>query len=284
MKFLEYVDETTREQIINEWSFFGSDDKKKDEEVSISSTDLKNIFNKAISLAKKEVNKIPLLKKYVKFDDITDFDTFTEKFSIHLFSIDAWDITSKARDDDEYDKKVTPVYDKVYAIEKILNNEIKKDPLLKNFEYDTDGDWDDSTLYFQKKSGVKITITDKGTTDSANRKYDPKTYFKKAGAELKKVLNDPKYKDIKNGVKLNTSPDAFGTNEFANEESKWANLGPFRFSKNDSKLFYSLKDACDKVMKNLGDDTYSIRPRTYRNKVFDKGYIHLENKLLNKDD
>lgn len=156
MRFFDYVSKETKEEILKEWSLFKKKPEKED--IEIDEKDLKQTYYHAISAVKKYVSQFPLVKKHAKFNDITDYDEFKTFLVLTFFMIDAWDLTPKARDDDEYDQKVTPVYNQVYEFAKFLNEKYENDRILKYFVFDADGDWDDCSLDISPKSQYNIKI------------------------------------------------------------------------------------------------------------------------------
>lgn len=147
--------EQEEKQVTLEWSLFKKKPQKETVEVKLS--EMKSIINKAKALVKAKVNKLPDLKKFVSYNN----EPYDEDYDYHeIFSIDAWDITSKARDDYEYEHKVEPIYEMVYDLVKKLNEEIKNNPSFKYFDFDTDGDWDDLSVYISPKSNYTVKITE----------------------------------------------------------------------------------------------------------------------------
>ena len=147
--------EQEEKQVTLEWSLFKKKPQKETVEVKLS--EMKSTINKAKALVKAKVNKLPDLKKFVSYNN----ESYDEDYDYHeIFSIDAWDITSKARDDYEYEHKVEPIYDMVYDLVKKLNEEIKNNPSFKYFDFDTDGDWDDLSVYISPKSNYTVKITE----------------------------------------------------------------------------------------------------------------------------
>ena len=147
--------EQEEKQVTLEWSLFKKKPQKETVEVKLS--EMKSIINKAKALVKAKVNKLPDLKKFVVYNT----EPYDEDYDYHeIFSIDAWDITSKARDDYEYEHKVEPIYEMVYDLVKKLNEEIKNNPSFKYFDFDTDGDWDDLSVYISPKSNYTVKITE----------------------------------------------------------------------------------------------------------------------------
>ena len=147
--------EQEEKQVTLEWSLFKKKPQKETVEVKLS--EMKSTINKAKALVKAKVNKLPDLKKFVVYNN----EPYDEDYDYHeIFSIDAWDITSKARDDYEYEHKVEPIYDMVYDLVKKLNEEIKNNPSFKYFDFDTDGDWDDLSVYISPKSNYTVKITE----------------------------------------------------------------------------------------------------------------------------
>lgn len=145
--------EQEEKQVTLEWSLFKKKPQKETVEVKLS--EMKSIINKAKALVKAKVNKLPDLKKFVSYNN----EPYDEDYDYHeIFSIDAWDITSKARDDYEYEHKVEPIYEMVYDLVKKLNEEIKNNPSFKYFDFDTDGDWDDLSVYISPKSNYTVKI------------------------------------------------------------------------------------------------------------------------------
>ena len=116
---------------------------------------MKSIINKAKALVKAKVNKLPDLKKFVVYNT----EPYDEDYDYYeIFSIDAWDITSKAKDDYEYEHKVEPIYDMVYDLVKKLNEEIEHNPSFKYFNFDSDGDWDDVSVEIRPRSNYTVKI------------------------------------------------------------------------------------------------------------------------------
>ena len=147
--------EQEEKQVTLEWSLFKKKPQKETVEVKLS--EMKSTINKAKALVKAKVNKLPDLKKFVVYNN----EPYDEDYDYHeIFSIDAWDITSKARDDYEYEHKVEPIYEMVYDLVKKLNEEIKNNPSFKYFDFDTDGDWDDLSVYISPKSNYTVKITE----------------------------------------------------------------------------------------------------------------------------
>ena len=147
--------EQEEKQVTLEWSLFKK--KPQKETVNVKVSEMKSIVSKAKSLVKAKVNKLPDLKKFVSYNN----EPYDEDYDYHeIFSIDAWDITSKARDDYEYEHKVEPIYEMVYDLVKKLNEEIKNNPSFKYFDFDTDGDWDDLSVYISPKSDYTVKITE----------------------------------------------------------------------------------------------------------------------------
>ena len=147
--------EQEEKQVTLEWSLFKKKPQKETVEIKLS--EMKSTINKAKALVKAKVNKLPDLKKFVVYNT----EPYDEDYDYHeIFSIDAWDITSKARDDYEYEHKVEPIYDMVYDLVKKLNEEIKNNPSFKYFDFDTDGDWDDLSVYISPKSNYTVKITE----------------------------------------------------------------------------------------------------------------------------
>lgn len=146
--------EQEEKQVTLEWSLFKK--KPQKETVNVKVSEMKSIVSKAKSLVKAKVNKLPDLKKFVSYNN----EPYEDDYYHEIFSIDAWDITSKARDDYEYEHKVEPIYDMVYDLVKKLNEEIKNNPSFKYFDFDSDGDWDDISVEISPRSNYTVKITE----------------------------------------------------------------------------------------------------------------------------
>ena len=80
-----------------------------------------------------------------------DFTIGLEEEYMSIYLLDAWDITKRPRDENEYDSKVEPLFNKVYQICKDLNTTIEKNPTFKQFKFDTDGDWDSISIDIRRR-------------------------------------------------------------------------------------------------------------------------------------
>ena len=147
--------EQEEKQVTLEWSLFKK--KPKKETVEVKASEMKSIVSKAKSLVKAKVNKLPDLKKFISYNN-EPYDSVTDEYNYIFFTVDAWDITSKARDDYEYEHKVEPIYEMVYDLAKDLSEEVKNNPLFKYFTFDTDGDWDDVSLIIMPRAEYDVKI------------------------------------------------------------------------------------------------------------------------------
>lgn len=271
-----------QEEIALELSLFKK--KPKKEVIEFSDDDFKKIYKKAIALVKSEVNKLDDdAKKYVKFNDIDPVEDFITDHEFRIFSVDAWDISSKARDDEEYQTKINPIYNKYNALENSLNEIIKKDNSYKYFEFTTDGDWDDWSLYFSMKSQYTTANKEKQDTD-ANQKFKrtikPKDCISKAMNLLKEVLNESEFKDVKKYVKIGIIKNNQGFDEKNFAESKdttFISIGSFNITdkSNIDKNYDLIHKACKEAEKRLNDKTYSIITGLNKVKDFSSGVIDL---------
>lgn len=94
-------------------------------------------------------------------------------------------------------------------------------------------------------------------------KLNHKTFATKAVAELKKRLNLPENKDLKDKVKLKVPNPEFTA--FCNDDSEeFCFIGEYYFPYTDdgsfSNLIFKLDKICKGIVKDLGDPDYKLDP------------------------
>lgn len=125
--------------------------KKKQEKETLTEDVLRKVYRESISLVRREISKYADVKKYGHINTDLSLEDFMEEEYMSIYLLDAWDITKRPRDENEYDSKVEPLFNKVYQICKDLNTTIEKNPTFKQFKFDTDGDWDSISIDIRRR-------------------------------------------------------------------------------------------------------------------------------------
>lgn len=125
--------------------------KKKQEKETLTEDILRKVYRESISLVRREISKYADVKKYGHISTDLSLEDFMKEEYMSIYLLDAWDITKRPRDENEYDSKIEPLFNKVYQICKDLNTTIEKNPTFKQFKFDTDGDWDSISIDIRRR-------------------------------------------------------------------------------------------------------------------------------------
>ena len=125
--------------------------KKKQEKETVTEDVLRKVYRESISLVRKEISKYADVKKFGHINTDLSLEDFMEEEYMSIYLLDAWDITKRPRDEDEYDSKVEPIFNKVNKICEDLNKIIENNPTFKQFKFDTDGDWDSMSIDIKRR-------------------------------------------------------------------------------------------------------------------------------------
>lgn len=125
--------------------------KKKQEKETVTEDILRKVYRESISLVRKEISKYADVKKFGHINTDLSLEDFMEEEYMSIYLLDAWDITKRPRDENEYDSKVNPLFNKVNKICEDLNAIIEKNPTFKQFKFDTDGDWDSISIDIRRR-------------------------------------------------------------------------------------------------------------------------------------